>query len=251
MINFSKETLNNLYRLGLIDYECVELFSNPLQINPTLGGTILGGVGGFITAKKLIKEREEQLGRPLTKEEKQKIYLMGIGGGTAVGLASGHAVGKLVKNDTGSRNAVGKKVDSVFDLYNKALRTKGRLEDRYLKGISFEDQDNYMRIKQETLALAEAAKHKSVKDMTETELNAIDKLKQHQYDRGSLRQAMLVGGGLLALNNVIKPLYQEYKQSKKGAKYSQEELIKVAQDLRSQGKSTKEIEDQIRKLMVQ
>ena len=76
--------------------------------------------------------------------------------------------------------------------------------------------------------------------MTDTERSAFDAMRTKKLKLGAAREAMLVGGGMLALNQLIKPIIADLKNKKK-ASVSDDQLYQIALNLKQQGKSEEEI----------
>lgn len=248
------DSIENFYKLGVFNQEDLQLFASNDLLKFAIGGGALGTVGGLLQAKKKIKAEEEALGRPLTKKEKQDIYLLYVGGGAAAGAGAG-AVAKYALNPNtksahgyGPLGAVDRTIQSATGLYKKVDKTKDRLANKWLRGISYEDQDIFKRYDDQLAAYGELIKNKNAWDMTDTERSAFDAMRTKKLKLGAAREAMLVSGGMLALNQLIKPIIADLKNKKK-ASISDDQLYQIALNLKQQGKSEEEIKKILKTLI--
>ena len=248
------DSIENFYKLGVFNQEDLQLFASNDLLKFAIGGGALGTVGGLLQAKKKIKTEEETLGRPLTKKEKQDIYLMYVGGGAAAGAGAGALAKYALNPNTKSAHGYGplgtadRTVQSAAKLYKKIDKTKDRIANKWLRGISYEDQDIFKRYDDQLVAYGELIKNKNAWDMTDTERSAFDAMRTKKLKLGAAREAMLVGGGMLALNQLIKPIITDLKNKKKTS-VSDDQLYQVALNLKQQGKSEEEIKKVLKTLI--
>lgn len=251
--NFSDSELA-LYASGVFNNEDMELIQFSKTKLATTGlGIGLAGVAGYIKAKKEIEKREKELGEPLSKAEKQDIYLKYVGGASALGGLLGFTGGKLAE-DSGIINKINKglnkgdqKIQSLSDAYWKMNRAKGKLKNRFLKGISFEDQNLFKKQDDELVALGEAAKNKPISEMSPAELIGMQARRDRIFAIGTAREAMLTGAGALILSQIVKPIWNDMKEKQK-KRISQEQLFEIASHLKKQGKSEEEIKNILEEL---
>lgn len=247
------QTLINFAKLDMIDYTDLQLFANDKTLFYTLGGGTLGATAGLLKAKKKIKEQENELNRKLTDEEKKSIYLKYIGGGTALGGIGGSLLNIGLNPNSNANNGKGligkldSKLQNTTTKYATTVKTKDKLLNRWLRGISYEDQALFKKHDDQLAALGEMVKYKNAWDMDDTERAAFDAMRNKKLKIGAAREAMIIGAGTLALNHIIKPIMEYTKKEKKNI--SQDRLYNIALALKNQGKSPEEIKDILKRVI--